>query len=492
MQPNNKDKSCTSCLLSFSCFGYFALSAIGYFMSLMAATSSSANSAISMTKSTSELIGSVDNVLNNRNENTTGFSLSPIDLALVVGFSTLILAFSVSILYQRVTKNSPKVLETITSCVSDKTKEQTSSSEVLAEGNNRALRYTIHDKCKPALPYRLIDKTTFISKLILSAGSAVTLVDLLFGLVLHDPTSPARKTLDGLSAIVVGASTSLSFYAIMAHERNNFDVDRLLHDHIQEKFKERSPSCREKALWVLRHILVDLSIFFSELADFTTFEVMATVLFGKLDDYIQLLGVLMCLSIAITKYGGYHDKMRELFFSCLSGKVYEEDIVGRPTLANTEPVVTVEHVNEQTALSVNEVSNTQRKRQCQNNCCFQTANKITCTLTAVGTVYNIALSTTYQTYKNTGLWWASGALGLISGVLGCVNTLALLHDIDSVPVERREPALENPGCIKRAARYLMHYCCDKQQPAEETRLLSAAPQVPGYSGASMAPEVSLV
>jgi hypothetical protein len=403
---HNEDSQQDDTSLVFQYCAYYGFSVLAVMISLLSATSSAANYLISTSKSTYEIGDEITQRLIPEKNSTASY----IEYAVGGFLGVLILACVSSILYQRFSKNYPKVHANTTKCISLPTTEEATplnqSSQRHIDTNiliplREQLNYIPVPKKKANLLIRLSEYPAFFSELILGAGSAATLVDSFLKIFTGDNVL-VRQVFDGIGALLVGGSNGYVFKTVMSYQREQYDCHNLMKQHIREKYKHRSALFQETLIQtsrVIRHLIIDSALFFGELGDYTSFEVIATMLFGELNTMIRAIGILMCLSIAMTKWVPNHDKFDGVLFSVLKGAVYKN-----------------QHAESQ----------------------ISCINSVTYPLSIIGTGYKNLMNTTYQVFKTTGNVY----MGLISGVasclLGAANTALMLHDLDKVDMEQLE------------------------------------------------------
>lgn len=409
MYPNSENlhkedspKDETSLLFQYC--AYYGFSALAVMIALLSATSSGANYLISTTKSTYE----IGDEINSRFKDPDSTTPPYIEYAVGGFLGVLILACVSSILYQRFSKNYPKVRTNTTKCIDLPVNEETTA---LNAGSQRRfdenisislieqLNYLPIPKKRANLLIRLSEYPAFFSELILGAGSAATLVDTFLKIFTGDNVL-IRQVFDAIGALLVGGSNGYVFKTVMSYQREQYDCHDLVKQHIREKYKHRSTLFQETLIQtfnVIRHLMIDSALFFGELGDYTSFEVIATMLFGELTTPIRAVGFLMCLSIAMTKWIPNHDKFDGVLFSALKGSVYKD-----------------EHVQD------------------KDGC----INMVTYPLSIIGTGYKNLMNTTYQVFKTTGNIYFGLFSGVASCFLGAANTAFMLHDLDKVDMEQ--------------------------------------------------------
>lgn len=417
------NNSCPSFVLQF----YFraakaTLTFITLYTLFSAIAASTANSFISMTTSTVNLLDEFFDLLPEE--------LNEPQIAIPVygGFGAIILFAIASNIHQRFFKNKHKIEDTyrINACCPDNRAEELSSADVsaaeeegleLSELRLPTLNYPIYPKAPANIFVKANALLTGIGELVLGAGSAFSLINemgRLFG-------SPSWwKVLNYLSIPAIGVPSAVSFISILMHQQGIYDHRQLLNTFIDEKYKHLSEAKRyalKTALWGMRHVVVDSAIVFGELGDFTSLQFIVASVFGGFDEFTLPLALLICTSVGLSKYRGYHDKACGTLFSVMGGQVYAD----------------IDDLNSDSS------SSSELQTRTDKYGVIATIKRVTYMGAVFGMLYRNVASTTYQVNNVTNLELAI-MVGVLSGVLSAVNVASLYHDLPKVLKEMQESA----------------------------------------------------
>lgn len=366
----------------------------------------------------------------------------------------IVLTFSASIFFQRLTKNTikveallAKIHKNIYALLCCSPKDPAEKEEIfegidagVIQSKNARANYALFSK-EPVSTlgniYHVLVKffMTGIAEFFIGSFTAATMVKKLIDFV-RLPTGGATTGIVWTSGLLLGLANVTTFSAVVGHENDSYSKRLVLWQHIDRTYDNPTVANSLKAVALAVSVVVTgIAVIGAFLGDFSTLEEVGETIFDEIGStlYYKGFSALLLTAVSITKAQAYFDKIFGLFFLGLGGQFWSE--------------APIEKAKERAKV-----------------------DKFTLVATLFANVAKSFLGTLYYVTAATGgSLLLGGIAGLLLGIVSLIMTLALLKDLPTVCEEIMNKSRDGVNYVSASLLQSFSAICSRnnQEPQQQ-------------------------